>query len=87
MSGLLVEIQDDGDPVCSRCTSEVLKAGDISHWAETGIPVSDDYQQRMMADYHAAANDLTHIKIVLDSFGLLAPNHLKLYPTFVSSEV
>ena len=42
MSGLLVEIQDDGDPVCSRCTSEVLKSGDISHRAETGFPVSDE---------------------------------------------
>ena len=37
-----MEIQDDGDPVCSRCTSEVLKSGDISHRAETGIPVSDE---------------------------------------------
>ena len=45
------------------------------------------YQQRMMADHYTAANDLTHVKIVLDTFGLLAPNHLKLYPTFVSSEV
>ena len=87
MSGLLVEIQDDGDPVCFRCTLEVLKAGDISHWAETGIPVSDDYQQRMVADHHTAVNDLTHMKIVLDNFGLLAPNHLKLYQTTVSSEM
>ena len=36
------------------------------------------YLQRMMADHHTAANDLSHIKIVLDSFGLLDPNHLKL---------
>ena len=43
------------------------------------------YQQRMMADHHTAANDLTHVKIVFDSFGLLAPNHLKLYLTSVSS--
>ena len=27
---------------CFRCTSEVLEAGDISQWAETGIPVSDE---------------------------------------------
>ena len=45
------------------------------------------YQQRMMADHYTAANDLTHVKIVLDTFGLLAPNHLKLYLTSVSSEV
>ena len=45
------------------------------------------YQQRMIADHHTATNDLTHIKVVLDSFGLLALNHLKLYLTTVSSEV
>ena len=44
------------------------------------------YQQRMMADHHTTANDLTHIKIVFNSFGLLAPNHIKLYLTAVSSE-
>ena len=45
------------------------------------------YQQRMMADHHTATNDFTHIKIVLNSFGLIAPNLLKLYLTAASSEV
>ena len=45
------------------------------------------YQQRMMADHHTAANDLTHINIVLNSFGLLVQNYLKLYLTAVSSKV
>ena len=43
-------------------------------------------KQRMMTDHHAAAVDLTHMEIV-NTFGLLTPNHLKLHLTAVFSEV
>ena len=80
-----MEIQNDGDPVCFRCTSDYLKQVTSHNELKQAFLSVMSYQQRMMVDHHTAANDLTHIKIVLDSFGLLAPNHLKLYLTSVSS--